>query len=183
MKAFVLCGADGVEIRALECSAEEMLDTPAEGEQWHQVPRPVSANTVALVDGQIVPVLRMRSPAKALDIAKGAKRVAIQQARDTREFSLFYWDSSAFDADRDSQGRLMGLVSLAQMALATATPFEIDWTLADNTTRTLSAMDALGIGQALGAHVQAAHYTARALKQQVEAATAAEEVDAISWPS
>lgn len=183
MAAFSLCtSADGVEIMAMEAPSPNDLPAPDEGQQWVAIPSPIQENTVALIAGEIVPVPRVMSAALAFDLAMTGKRARINVWRAAFEYGSFTWDGSVFDSNRDSQARLMGLVSLAQMALATATPFEIDWTLADNTTRTLSAMDALGIGQALGAHVQTAHVTARGLKALVAAATTIEEVDAIAWP-
>ena len=183
MRAFILCDTAGVEFAAVGCPSADMLDAPAEGLQWVETTHPVNQYTVELVDGEFVPVLRVRSEATVFELAVSEARNRIKLARDVFEYSSFTWDGSRFDSNSASQARLMGLVSLAQMALATSTPFEIDWTLADNSTRTLSAMDALGIGQALGAHVQTAHVTARGLKALVAAATTIEEVDAIAWPS
>ena len=182
MKAYILTDDAGVEHHGVEVPDATALTPAPEGQRWVEVPTPVREHTVAVIDGEVVPVVRVFDAQLTLDLAKSSRIEAIKSARDNFEYGSFTWDGSVFDSNRDSQARLMGLVSLAQMALATATPFEIDWTLADNTTRTLSAMDALGIGQALGTHVQTAHVTARGLKALVAAATTIEEVDAIAWP-
>lgn len=117
----------------------------------------------------------------------------LQQAKDTRwsellieraarEFSTFTWDGSVFDCDAESQTRIIGSATLAIIASMTAQPFSIDWTLADDTVRTLSGPDMLNVGAALGAHVTAVHETSRALYDQIEAATTNAQVDAVVWP-
>lgn len=67
-------------------------------------------------------------------------------------------------------------------ALAALIPdFSIDWTLANNTARNLSAADLANVGAALGMHVAAQHAKARTLRSQIEAATTVAEVDAVTW--
>jgi hypothetical protein len=183
MKGYILVDAQGTQLGAVEVTTPGQLWDAADGEAWLETPIPVADWVVELFDGELVLMPRVIPASQLLQVAKRDRLNFIRAARSRVEYAPFIWNGSRFDADTASQARLMGLVSLAQMALATSAPFAIDWTLADNTTRTLSAMDALGIGQALGAHVQAAHYTARELKQQVAAATTIEEVDAIAWPS
>lgn len=118
---------------------------------------------------------------RTLEDLKVQQWLTIKAARDEAEFGGFAWDGSVFDSDPQSQSRIQGGVQLATMAAEQ--PFSIDWTLADNTVRTLSAPDMIAVGVALGAHVQGVHATARALRAQIEAATTAAEVEAISWPT
>lgn len=108
---------------------------------------------------------------------KAAKWQEIKAERAAAEFSGFAWDSSAFDSDSVSQARLQGALQLAGMV----PDFAIDWTLQDNTVRTLSAADLAGVGMALGQHVAAQHEKARSLRQQIEAAATAEALAAIGW--
>jgi hypothetical protein len=70
---------------------------------------------------------------------------------------------------------------MAMLAQAGGQPFSIDWTLADNTVRTLSGADMIAVGQALGQHVAACHIKARALREQINAATTVAEVEAVVW--
>lgn len=108
---------------------------------------------------------------------KAAKWAEIKAARDRVEFGGFIWDGSRFDSDRASQMRIQGAAQLAQL-----TPdFTIDWTLEDNTVRTLDATQMLAVGMTMGNHVNAAHVHARDLREQIEAATTAEAVEAITW--
>jgi hypothetical protein len=106
----------------------------------------------------------------------------IKAQREAREFGGFTWGGSYFDSDPISQSRIQGATILAMQAMAAAQPFSIDWTLADNTTRTLSAADMLAVGQALALHVITLHATARALRAAIEAAVSPEQVAAVAWP-
>lgn len=120
--------------------------------------------------------------ARTLQEAKDARWSELLIERAAREFSTFTWDGSVFDCDAESQTRIIGSATLAIVASMTAQPFSIDWTLADDTVRTLSGPDMLNVGAALGAHVTAVHETSRALYDQIEAATTNAQVDAVVWP-
>lgn len=106
-----------------------------------------------------------------------AKWEQIKRARSSAEFGGFTWDGSPFDSDAISQSRIQGAVQLAAMA----PEFTIEWTLADNSARNLSAADLANVGAALGIHVATQHAKARTLRSQIEAATTAAEVDAVTW--
>lgn len=116
----------------------------------------------------------------ARDLAgkKDAKWEEIKAAREAAEFGGFTWDGSTFDSDPLSQQRIAGAVQLASLD---PTGFTIDWTLADNTFRTLNAQEMTAVGVAMGQHVNAQHVKARILRQQIEAATTEAELDAIVW--
>jgi hypothetical protein len=45
--------------------------------------------------------------------------------------------------------------------------FSIDWTLADNTVRTLSQADMVNVGLAMGQHIQTQFSKARSLRSQI----------------
>ena len=111
---------------------------------------------------------------------KADQWVAIKAARDAAEFGGFTWDGSTFDSDLTSQSRIQGAVQLAGLDPAN---FSLDWTLADNSVRTLSAAQMTAVGAALGVHVAAQHALGRTLRSQIEAATTAAEVDAVAWPA
>lgn len=105
-----------------------------------------------------------------------AKWIEIKLARDAAEFGGFTWDGSRFDSDQISQSRIQGAVQLAAMGPG----FEIDWTLADNSARTLDAAAMFAVGAALGQHVNAQHAKGRDLRTRIDAATP-EEIEAITW--
>jgi len=115
--------------------------------------------------------------ARALDQIKADQWEKIKAARSQAEFGGFTWDGSPFDSDALSQQRIIGASQLAGI-----TPgFLIDWTLADNTVRTLNGAEMQAVGVALGQHVNAQHVKARGLRQQIDAASTAAEVEAVAW--
>lgn len=114
---------------------------------------------------------------RTLDDLKAEKWRNIKFNRDEHEYGGFTWDGSVFDSDAISQQRIAGAVQLAQMNPA----FTTVWTLADNTTRTLTAQDMFGVGLALGAHVSGVFAHGMALRAQINASTTAQEVEAINW--
>lgn len=125
--------------------------------------------------GVIVPSLG------TLEAAKIMRWAVIKVYRDAAEFGSFTWDGSTFDSDQISQSRIQGAVQLAQLALSQGQPFSIDWTLADNTSRTLNAIQMISVGVDMGEHINACHMKARMLREQINAATTKEELDVIQW--
>lgn len=114
---------------------------------------------------------------RTLQDLRAAKWAEIKQARSVVEYGGFTWDTSTFDSDAISQARIQGAVQLAGMSA----DFAIDWTLADNAARTLSAANMLAVGAALGLHVASQFAKARGLRAQVEAAASAAELTLIGW--
>jgi hypothetical protein len=114
--------------------------------------------------------------------AKTQRWDAIKAARDAAEFGGFTWDGSRFDSDAISQSRIQGAAQLAQLAVAQGQPFSIDWTLADNSTRTLDGMSMIAVGVAMGEHIGACHAIGRQLRIVLAAATTLAEVEAVQWP-
>lgn len=111
---------------------------------------------------------------------KAAKWEQVKAQRDAAEFGLFEWAGHSFDGDEAAQRRITLAVMGAQAALiAGNTVWSVDWTLADNTSLTLSASDMMGVANALGANIAQAHAAARAKRQQIQQAATKEELDAI----
>ncbi|SDC49649.1 protein of unknown function [Sphingomonas sp. YR710] len=90
------------------------------------------------------------------------------------------------DSDDGSLAKISGASLAAMMAQATAAPFSIDWTMADNAVARLDAAGMITMGQSVMAHVGAAYARARVLRDAVEAAADAEALAAIDigtgWP-
>lgn len=120
---------------------------------------------------------------RTLEDLKAAQWALIKRARDAAEQAGFVWDGSTFDCDPLSQSRIQGGALMATTALLNSAPFGIDWTLADNTTRTLDAAQMIAVGLAMGQHIDATHQIGRALRAQIDAATTAEEISAVEWPA
>ena len=114
---------------------------------------------------------------RTLQDHKDAKWFQIKQARTNAEYAGFTWDGSVFDSDATSQNRITGAVTLATLGSA----FTIDWILADNTARTLTQMDMIQVGVALGQHVAAQFSKGALLREAIEVATTQAEVEAVVW--
>lgn len=104
---------------------------------------------------------------------------AVKAQRDAKEFGPFSWGALTFDGDAESKSRLSLAAMAAQAAIASGQSWVVDWTLADNSTVTLSAADVIGVVQAMGANITAAHQAARIKRAAIEAAQTIEELDAI----
>ncbi len=114
---------------------------------------------------------------RSLEDHKTAQWALIKAARSEAEFGGFTWDGSMFDSDQVSQARIQGAV-----LLATSNPdFVVDWTLADNTVRSLTADDLIAISQALGEHISLQHTRARNARALLDQATSLSEVQSISF--
>lgn len=83
-----------------------------------------------------------------------------------------------FDADAAARTSITDAVLMLQTIGPTGS---IDFTLADNSTTTLTTAQMVEVGLLLGAQVQAAHAQARILRSQIEAATTPAQITAITW--
>lgn len=163
--AFDWTGAQGVYV--LDLTTQTIAPQGLPPSSWHQW----DWETLAWVDP------------RTLDDLKAAQWALIKRARDAAEQAGFVWDGSWFDCDPTSQSRIQGGALMATTALLNSAPFSIEWTLADNTTRTLDAAQMVAVGLAMGQHIDSIHQTGRALRAQIDAATTAEAVAAVLWPT
>jgi len=132
---------------------------------WH-----VDLDSKALVEGAI--------DTRSLAQVKLDQWAVVKAARDAAINSSFTWDGSAFDSDETSQRQIQGAVAAAALV---GSSFSVQWTLKDNTTRTLSYDDVVSVGRALFAWVQTNFDRGVDLREQINAATSAEAVKAIGW--
>lgn len=116
-----------------------------------------------------------------LEDAKAETWTQIKADRDAEIYGGFVWDGSKFDTDPISISRVQGAVQLATIAMSQGQPFSIDWTLFDNSTRTLSATEMVQVGVALGVFVTTIFAAGVTLRDQINAATTLDQVDAIKW--
>ena len=112
---------------------------------------------------------------------KANKWSDIKRARDAQEFGTFFWDGSEFDCDQVSQARIQGAVLSAVVANSMGVPYSVEWTLADNTKRTLSASEVIAMGIAFGQNTTAVHEKARQLRVLIDQAQSKEELESITW--
>ena len=105
-----------------------------------------------------------------LEDIKAQKWDEIKSQRNRLEFGGFEFESNIYDSDQVSQGRIMGAASAGVDQV---------WTLADNTTVALSAMQLQQLYAALQVHIASVHERGRKARLAVESAETKEEVVAI----
>jgi hypothetical protein len=92
-----------------------------------------------------------------------------------------------FDSNLTSRINITGAVQMATIAQANGLPFEISWTLADNSVQVLDAATMIAAGVGIGQHVSACHARAQVLRSEIEAAADKAALDAIDtaegWPA
>ena len=121
----------------------------------------------------------INTPAPTL--LESVRQSRLQQMRDKRnavEFGTFEWDGATFDASPSTVVRLIGSVMMSSWVQG----FTVNWTLADDTERSMTAADLVSLAQALGAHTLATHEKYKTAKAALQAATTIEEVQAVTWP-
>ena len=116
-------------------------------------------------------------PAPTLDEVRQAKIAQIDRARDTALEDGFIFNGVRYDCDDLSVQRITGAAVLGILNPAFVTP----WITFDNSVVTLTAADLAGLGAAAAVHVATQLFKARALKDEVLAATTVEQVSAINW--
>lgn len=114
--------------------------------------------------------------AQRLAKARKEKWVAIKAARDAAEFEPLTWDGSVFDADAVSQDRLKGALQLSGIV----PDFATDWTLKDNSIRTLNGSDLVQIGIVIGVRLIQHHERSRMLRKQISTANE-QQIELIVW--
>lgn len=89
----------------------------------------------------------------------------------------FVWDSGTYVSDPQTvSGAALGALT----ATVLSTSYEVTWTLADDSTRTLNASEMLALGQAQSAFVNACHQALRDAKTALVAATTIAAINAVS---
>ena len=107
---------------------------------------------------------------RTLDEIKAQKWDEIKKQRDQLEFGGFEFEGNIYDSDQVSQGRIMGAASAGVDQV---------WTLADNTTVSLTAMQLQQLYAALQAHIASVHERGRIARQLILEAETKEQVNAV----
>ena len=131
--------------------------------------------------------LREESPADRLPAIKRRKRRELNESRDAAMLAPVTFSGSPYDVSPDIRNDLTSAVAFLHIASAYPAgspdvPTTVSWRDADNVDHDLTEAELLGLAAAMFAQVQSAHITARALKDQVNAATSAAQVRNIDWP-
>lgn len=106
---------------------------------------------------------------RSLDDIKAQKWAEIKFERDQLEFSGFEFEGNTYDSDQVSQGRIMGA----------AAGVDQTWTLANNTTVELTALQLQQLYTALQAHIASVHERGRIARQLILEAETKEQVEAV----
>lgn len=112
---------------------------------------------------------------------KDAKWVSIKEAREAAINAPLITPYGTFDSDPKSRQNITDAILLLKSLEDLGSPGTIDFTLADDTARTLNTAEMVMVGLLLGQKIQAAHAQARALRGALDLATTKEEVEAITW--
>lgn len=107
---------------------------------------------------------------RTMDEIKAQKWAEIKSQRNQLEFGGFEFEGGVYDSDQVSQGRIMG---------AAIAGVDQVWTLADNTTVALSALQLQQLYAALQSHIASVHERGRIARQIIYEAETKEEVEAI----
>lgn len=148
----------------LAVSDPESLEVYFQDGYWHAMPeKPSQHHTFDYFS-------KSWSDMRSLDEVKAYKWEQLKQQRNVLEFGGFEFEGNTYDSDQVSQGRIMGavLAGLPQI-----------WTLANNTTVSLSAEQLKSLYAALQMHVAIAHERGRIAREAIQAATTKDQVEAI----
>ena len=107
---------------------------------------------------------------RTLDEIKTQKWAEIKSQRDQLEFDGFEFEGNIYDSDQVSQDRIMG---------AAVAGIDQTWTLADNTTVSLTASQLQQLYVALQAHVSSVHDRGRIAREAINTTTFKEEVEEV----
>lgn len=114
---------------------------------------------------------------------KSAKWAEVKAAREAAIKAPLVTPYGTFDADADARANITDTILLLQTMEAMGQPGEVDFTLEDNSVLTVTTAQMVMVGLLLGQQVQGAYNTGRVLRGAIDAATTAEEVEAIAWPA
>ena len=116
-----------------------------------------------------------------LDELKIKKWAEIKALRDKIEQSGCPFKDTFIDSDLISVSRINVACIAAQTALSSGQEFSIDWTMKDNSTRKLTAVEVIEMSAALAIWSNACHEKGRLLREQIEASTTVEDLENIKW--
>lgn len=159
--------------------------------QWHLVATPACLSDIEAYLLTVDPFIGgsiLADDFTSLDAQRARQWAILKAQRDAAINGGFTWTgtdgvASKFDSDLTAQGRISGAFSLASNPTTASLAFPKTWKLFDNTTRSLSAADMVSVGVTLAGFVQGLIDQGDALLTQIDAATDAATIGAITWPT
>lgn len=115
-------------------------------------------------------------PELTLDELKLVKIVELKSTRDIAEVAPIEYAGNTYDFDTKSRDRLDIALKALSVQGEGAT---IGWTMADNTTATITAADIMGVFVTSAVRSNALHEQYRSTKEKIEAAQSVEELNEI----
>lgn len=115
-------------------------------------------------------------PLPTLEEIKAAKIAELKAQRDSKEVEPITYNGNRYDYDDKARERINAAIIALDVQGADAS---IDWTTADNQDVKVTAYDLRAIVAAVAVRSNALHVKYRKAKAQVEAASTAEEVNAV----
>lgn len=116
------------------------------------------------------------APEKMLDELKADKLEALKAERDTKEVEPIEYNGHLYDYDDKARDRINAAIIALELAGAEAS---LEWTCADNTDATVTAVDLRNIIAAVAVRSNTLHIAYRTAKTAVEAAESKEDLEAI----
>ena len=127
-------------------------------------------------DGSVYPK-PAPTDAELLAVAKPAKIAELKAERDSKEVEPITYNGNRYDYDDKARERINAAIIALDVQGADAS---IDWTTADNQDVSVTAADLRAIVAAVAVRSNALHMAYRKAREQVEATSTAEEVEAVT---
>lgn len=118
---------------------------------------------------------------RTLAQVRDAKWSAIKLDREAAISAVLNTPYGQFDCGPKDRTNITNAVLMLQTLEAIGSPATIDFTLADNTTATLTTAQMVTVGLLFGQKVQVAYGTGRLRRAAIEAAKSVAQVEAVTW--
>jgi hypothetical protein len=117
--------------------------------------------------------------ARTIDQLRSARWIEAKAYRDQRMNGGCATPLGQADTDAESRIKISGAVQMAMLAKSAGTPFELIWTMADNTPHPHDADQMIQLGMAVGSYIQACQNAGTTVRAQLEAAGTIEDLQAV----
>lgn len=114
-----------------------------------------------------------------LDAARDDAWERVKARRDQISDADYTWDGSVFQADPTSRQKIAVAAQAAREAIAAGDSISFLWTLADNSTRTLTATNMLAVFRGAVGRAETASYEATGKRAEIAVATTQAALDDI----